>query len=229
MLNDLRAAAKRGVPIISFNPIRERALERFISPQAPFEMASLIATPISSQYHQVKIGGDMAAVKGIMKLVIEADDVARLTGGPRVVDVEFIESHTSGFEALADDVRNTSWDDILQQSGLTRAAIAEAAAVYMQAEAVMGVWGMGITQHKTGVANVQQIVNMLLLRGNMGRPGAGACPVRGHSNVQGDRTVGITEKPKPAFLDQMRDVFGFEPPRRWGHDVVEAIEAMEEG
>ncbi len=229
MLNDLRAASRRGAAIVSFNPIRERALERFVSPQQPVEMLSLIGTQISSQYHQVRIGGDMAAIKGIMKAVIEADDAAQIAGRPRIIDVEFIRTHTHGFEALADSIRRTSWDDIVLHSGLSRDAIAQVAAVYMRAKAVIGVWGMGITQHKTGVANVQQIVNLLLLRGNMGRPGAGACPVRGHSNVQGNRTVGITEKPKPEFLDRMRDVFHFEPPREWGHDVVEAIEAMVEG
>jgi molybdopterin-dependent oxidoreductase alpha subunit len=229
MLNDLRSAARRGVPIVTFNPIRERALERFLSPQAPVEMLSMSATPISSQYHQVKVGGDMAAVKGMMKVVIDADDAARATGAERVIDVDFIATHTTGFEALADDIRSTPWADILHQSGLTREAIEQAAAVYMNAKAVLGVWGMGVTQHRHGVATIQQIVNLLLLRGNMGKPGAGACPVRGHSNVQGNRTVGITEKPKPAFLDRMRDVFGFDPPREHGHDVIEAIEAMVEG
>ena len=229
MLNDLRAAARRGVPIVTFNPIRERALERFLSPQAPVEMVSGIATPISSQYHQLKIGGDMAAVKGMMKVIFDADEAARRAGQAPIIDYAFIDEHTTGFEALAGDIRATTWDDILLLSGLTRDAIEQAAAVYMNAKAVLGVWGMGLTQHRHGVAAIQQIVNLLLLRGNMGKPGAGACPVRGHSNVQGNRTVGITEKPNQAFLDRMRDVFGFEPPRDHGHDVVEAIEAMAEG
>jgi molybdopterin-dependent oxidoreductase alpha subunit len=229
MLNDLRTAAKRGVPIVTFNPIRERALERFMSPQAPVEMISLTPTPISSQYHQVKVGGDIAAIKGMMKVVIDADYAARRAGDPPVLDDAFIADHTTGFEALADDIRETSWYDILQQSGLTREAIDQAAAVYMKAKAVLGVWGMGVTQHHYGVAAIQQIINLLLLRGNMGRPGAGACPVRGHSNVQGNRTVGITEKPKPVFLDRMSAAFGFDPPREHGHDVVEAIEAMAAG
>ncbi|AHJ62636.2 NAD-dependent formate dehydrogenase alpha subunit [Granulibacter bethesdensis] len=227
MLNDLRAAAKRGAKIVSFNPIRERSLERFASPQHLGDLIKPVS--ISSHYYQVRIGGDMAAVKGIMKVVLEADDAARAAGQPRVLDVAFIETHTHGFEAVEADIRATDWKEIERASGLSRAQIEEAASIYIQAKSCIAVWGMGITQHRTGVANIQQIINLLLMRGNMGRPGAGACPVRGHSNVQGDRTVGIYEKPKPAFLDGLQRAFGFNPPREHGHDVGEAIDAMFEG
>jgi formate dehydrogenase major subunit len=229
MMDELHAAARRGVPIVTFNPLRERALERFADPKSVIEMGTLGATSISSNYYQVRIGGDAAALKGIMKALIESDDAATAAGASRVVDVEFIEKHTHGFEPLAEDLRATSWDIVEQRSGLKREDLATAAAIYANAKAVIGVWGMGITQHRRGTETVQQIANLLLLRGNIGRPGAGACPVRGHSNVQGNRTVGITEKPTSEFLDRLKDTFGFEPPRAHGHDVVSAIDAMVHG
>ncbi len=229
MLDELHAAARRGVRIVTFNPLRERALERFADPKNPLEMATLSSTTISSNYFQVRVGGDLAALKGIMKALIEADDQASASGKPRVLDVDFINTHTHGFEALAADLRATGWAAIERQSGLTRADLATAANIYAEAKAVIVAWGMGITQHRHGTENVQQIVNLLLLRGNIGRPGAGALPVRGHSNVQGDRTVGITEKPAPEFLDRLKAVFGFEPPRDQGHAVVRTVEAMVQG
>ncbi|MBV8504821.1 MAG: FdhF/YdeP family oxidoreductase [Alphaproteobacteria bacterium] len=225
MLTELHAASRRGVPIVVFNPLRERALERFAAPQDPIEMATFEATKIASQYCQVRVGGDVGALKGIMKLVLEAHD----RGDASALDVDFITRHTHGFAALADDLRQTSWDDILDVSGLTRQQLESAAAVYMRARSVIAVYGMGITQHRRGTANVQQIVNLLLMRGNFGKPGAGICPVRGHSNVQGDRTMGIDEKPRPELLDQIKKVFGFEPPRAHGHNVVNAVEAMIDG
>ncbi len=227
MLNDLRAAAKRGAEIVAFNPLRERSLERFASPQHVGDMVKPVQ--ISTQYYQVRIGGDMAAVKGMMKAVLAADDAAVAANAPRLLDVAFIAEHTRGFESLAAEIRGLSWDAIVAESGLTRAEIEHVAATYMRAKAVIAVWGMGITQHRTGVANIQQIINLLLLRGNMGRPGAGACPVRGHSNVQGNRTVGIYEQPKESFLDGMDRTFGFVSPRNHGHDVVATIEAMADG
>ncbi len=227
MLNDLRAAAKRGADIVTFNPLRERSLERFASPQHVGDIVKPV--PISSQYCQVRTGGDMAAVKGMMKAVLAADDAAVASGTARVLDAEFIAAHTRGFAALADEIRTLAWDAIVAESGLSRAEIETVAAIYVKATAVIAVWGMGVTQHRTGVANIQQIVNLLLMRGNMGRPGAGACPVRGHSNVQGNRTVGIYEQPKPAFLDGMDRTYGFVSPRHHGHDVVAAIEAMADG
>ena len=227
MLNDLRAAAKRGAEIVAFNPLRERSLERFASPQHVGDMVKPV--PISTQYYQVRIGGDMAAVKGMMKAVLAADDEAVALGQDRVLDVDFIARHTHGFELVAADIRATAWDDIVAESGLSRDEIERVAATYITSKAVIAVWGMGITQHRTGVANIQQIVNLLLMRGNMGKPGAGACPVRGHSNVQGNRTVGIYEQPKESFLAGMDRTFGFVSPRHHGHDVVAAIEAMADG
>jgi molybdopterin-dependent oxidoreductase alpha subunit len=229
MLDKLHAAARRGVQIVTFNPLHERALERFADPKNPLEMATLRSTPISSHYFQVRVGGDLAALKGVMKALIEADDEALAGGRPRVLDVDFISTHTHGFPELAADLRATSWAAIERQSGLTRAALSTAAHVYAGAKAVIAAWGMGITQHRHGTRSVQHIVNLLLLRGNIGRPGAGALPVRGHSNVQGDRTVGITERPTPEFLDRLKAVFGFEPPRSKGHAVAETLEAIVRG
>src|SRR5262249_31727587 len=146
-----------------------------------------------------------------------------------ILNLEFIAQHTHGFEAFAQDIRRTAWDEILRACGLERQQLERVAAIYMRARAVIVCYGMGITQHRHGTANVQQLVNLLLLRGNVSKPGAGICPVRGHSNVQGDRTVGIDEKPNPALLDQLEKVFGFAPPRAHGHNVVDAVQAMVEG
>jgi molybdopterin-dependent oxidoreductase alpha subunit len=212
MMSSLRDASRRGVRIISFNPFRERALERFRAPQNPLEMATLTSTPISMHLFQVRVGGDAALLKGMMKACIEADDAALAADEPRVVDWNFIPGHTQGFDPFAADLRAIPWAAIERASGLTCAEIALAARVYMEARASMLVYGMGITQHRRGTETVQLIADSALLRGNIGRPGAGICPVRGHSNVQGNRTVGITEKPAPAFLDRMQHTFGFEPP-----------------
>jgi molybdopterin-dependent oxidoreductase alpha subunit len=229
MMTSLRNASRRGARIISFNPFRERALERFQAPQSPIEMTTLSSTPISQHIYQVRVGGDVAALKGMMKALIEADDTAIAAGQPRVVDIDFIKDHTLGFETFAADLRATGWEAIERQSGLTRADLNAAAATYMQAPNTIIVYGMGITQHRRGTQNVQQLANLALLRGNVGRPGAGICPVRGHSNVQGDRTVGITEKPAPEFLARLEQRFGFAPPADHGHDVVTALEAMLRG
>ena len=229
MLTELHNASRRRVPIVVFNPLRERALERFAAPQDPIEMATFGETRIASEYCQVRIGGDVAALKGVMKLVLEAHDEASRHGAEPVLDLDFIAQHTHGFEAFANDLRQTNWEDILRVCGLPRDQLERVAAVYMRARAVIVVYGMGITQHRLGTANVQQTVNLLLLRGNFGKPAAGICPVRGHSNVQGDRTMGIDEKPKPALLDQLKKAFGFEPPRAHGHNVVDAVQAMVDG
>ncbi len=226
MLTSLRAAARRGAAIVSVNPLRERALERFQAPQNPLEMATLSATPISSLYLQVRVGGDAAVLKGMIKSCLEADDAARAADLAPVLDGDFIRGHTTGFEAMAADIRATSWEAIVHASGLPRAEIEAAAKVYREAKAAILVYGMGLTQHRRGTENVRLLTDLALLRGNVGRPGAGVCPVRGHSNVQGDRTVGITEKPAPDFLDRLGEAFGFSPPRAHGHDVVRAIEAM---
>jgi len=229
MMTSLRNASRRGVPIVAINPLRERALERFAAPQAPVEMVTLSSTRIASEYCQVKVGGDVAVLKGIMKLVLEAHEAALLAGGAPVLDLAFIEQHTVGLDALVEDISATRWEDILRVSGVERAQIERMAAVYMAAKSAIICYGMGITQHRRGTETVQQIANLLLLRGNFGRPGAGICPVRGHSNVQGDRTVGIDEKPSTELLGSIEKVFGFRPPQHHGHAVVDSLQAMIEG
>ncbi len=186
MMTSLRNASRRGAAIISFNPFRERALERFQAPQSPIEMATMTSTQISSRLYQVRVGGDIAAVKGIMKVMVEADEAARATEQPEILDWDFIHGHTVGIESLIEDLKATQWADIELRSGLARADIEYAARVYMKAERAIIVYGMGITQHQRGACNVQQLANLALLRGHIGREGAGLCPVRGHSNVQGE-------------------------------------------
>ena len=229
MLHQLQEARKRGVPIVTFNPLRERGLVSFVNPQSPVEMLSGHETVISTQYHQVKAGGDVAALTGLCKAVLEADERAQATGGPRALDTAFIEEHCHGFDEFAAAMRARTWDEIEKESGLTQGQIEQAAGTYLRAKQVMGIYGMGLTQHRNGVLNVQMLVNFLLLRGNMGKPGAGICPVRGHSNVQGQRTVGITEKPELAPLDKLKELYGFEPPRDKGMNTVEMCEAMKAG
>jgi molybdopterin-dependent oxidoreductase alpha subunit len=229
MLTTLREASRRGVPIIAINPLRERGLERFTAPQNPIEMLTLGSTPISSSYYLVKVGGDIAVLKGMMKTLLALDAKDLADGGPGLLDRAFIAEHTIGIEALLADIEATSWDAIVAASGLPRADIEAVGTVYARAKNVIINYGMGITQHRHGTGNVQQIANLLMLRGNIGRPGAGISPLRGHSNVQGDRTVGITEIPNKALLDGIVRTYGFEPPREKGHNAVEAIEAIRDG
>jgi len=229
MLHPLQEASKRGVPIITFNPLKERGLERFTNPQAPTEMLTGAQTRISSQYHQVKIGGDIAALMGMAKILIEADDKARIKGDRPVLDHAFIAEHTHGFEEFAQAARHASWPELEHRAALSKEELEAAAAVYAQANAAIGIYGMGLTQHKAGVENVQMLVNLLLLRGNIGKAGAGICPVRGHSNVQGQRTVGISEKPELVPLDRLKEQYGFEPPRWKGMTTVEVCEGIIKG
>ncbi len=229
MLHPLKACSERGVPIVVFNPLRERGLEEFIDPQNPLQMITGAATRIASRYLQVKAGGDIAAITALCKGLFELDDEALKGGGERVLDVDFIAEHTHGFEAFAAFVREQTWASLEAESGLSRADLTEAASIYAQARAVMGVYGMGLTQHKLGVDNVRMLVNLLLLRGNIGKPGAGPCPVRGHSNVQGQRTVGISEKPELVPLDKLAEQYGFEPHRGKGLNTVEACEGVLDG
>ncbi|GJE47797.1 Protein YdeP [Methylobacterium tardum] len=225
MLHPLQEASRRGVPIITYNPLRERGLERFLNPQSPTEMLTGKATRISSQYHQVKAGGDLAAIAGICKAVLAAHDAAKAKGGS-VLDEAFIRDNTSGFETFADWLRAQDWDELERRAGLHRADMESTAHVYCHSQAVIGVYGMGLTQHRAGVETVQMLVNLLLMRGNIGRQGAGICPIRGHSNVQGQRTMGITEKPELFDLDRLGQQFNFEPPREAGYNTVEACEAI---
>jgi molybdopterin-dependent oxidoreductase alpha subunit len=188
MMTELHAASRRGAKIVVFNPLRERALERFAAPQNPMEMATFSSTQIASVYCQVRVGGDVAALKGIMKLVLEADEAAVAAGLPGVLDRDFLDAHTADFDAFAADLRATHWPEIEKASGLAREQLQTVADIYCRARAVIACYGMGITQHRQGSDNVQQVANLLLLRGNIGRQGAGICPVRGHSNVQGPRS-----------------------------------------
>ncbi|WP_448100223.1 FdhF/YdeP family oxidoreductase [Luteibacter jiangsuensis] len=229
MLSTLREASLRGVPIVVLNPLPERGLERFTSPQSPVEMLTGKSVRIASTYYKLKIGGDVAVLKGMMKALLAADERAVAAGMPGVLDREFIAANTTGFEALEADLARTSWSAIERHSGLTRGEIEDAADIYAKAKNVIVCYGMGITQHAHGTENVQQIANLLLLRGNIGRQGAGICPLRGHSNVQGDRTVGITEKPNDELNEGIRRTYGFEPPTAHGHDAVAAVIAIREG
>ncbi len=226
MMTQLVEARHRGVPIVVINPMPERALMRFTEPQDPIQMATFGSTKIGSEFVHIRIGGDIAVLKGIVRAVLELDDAALAAGRPSVLDHGFIDAHTQGFAAVAADARATDWAAIEAMSGIGRAQIERVAAIYVASNATMICYGMGITQHQSGAKAIQQIANLLLLRGNIGKPGAGISPVRGHSNVQGDRTVGIDEKPTRAYLDQFETVFGFKPPQEPGHDVVESVEAM---
>ncbi|MET0268739.1 MAG: FdhF/YdeP family oxidoreductase [Duganella sp.] len=229
MLHQLQEARQRGVPVITFNPLRETGLLHFANPQSPAEMLSGAQTVISTQYLQVRAGGDSAALLGLCKALIAADDSQQAAGGARVLDSDFLAQHTAGYDDFAAAARATAWSAIEQQSGLARADLEAAAATYAGAQRVIGVYGMGLTQHRHGVQNVQMLSNLLLLRGNIGKPGAGICPVRGHSNVQGQRTVGITEKPSLAPLDQLERQYGFAPPREEGLNTVTTCRGVLDG
>jgi molybdopterin-dependent oxidoreductase alpha subunit len=229
MMGTLHEVSRRGVPIIVLNPLKERALERFADPQNAVEMSTLGSTAIASSYYQVKVGGDSAALTGIMKALLAMDEAAAGQRAGRVIDHEFIAAHTNGFETLASSLRAANWADIEYGGGLSRSSLETIAAAYAKSNATIVSYGMGVTQHLSGTSNVQQIANLLLLRGNFGKPGAGICPLRGHSNVQGDRTVGISEKPTAAMLENIEQTFGFKPPTAHGHDAVAAMEAMLDG
>ena len=224
MLGELRSAAKRGCKIVAINPLRERGLERFADPKSPGDMLSRRGSEIASHYLSPRIGGDLALALGMIKGVLARDE-----RDGAIIDHDFIGQHASGLEELRAQADATPWSDIERDTGLPRAEIEIATDVYCASKATIFCWGMGITQHTRSVATIQMLVNLLLLRGNIGRPGAGPCPVRGHSNVQGDRTMGISEKPSEDFLDRLARSFDFEPPREHGHDVVGAIGAMQRG
>lgn len=228
-LHPLQEAVKRGCKIIVFNPVREQGLVRFVNPQNPLQMLSGHATELAHMYLQVKPGGDIAALMGLCKHVLALDDVARAAGKASVLDHDFIEQHTHGFGDFVAKVRATDWDGIEQVSGLDRADLEAAAEVYAAAENVIGVYGMGLTQHVHGTQSIGLLVNLLLMRGNIGRPGAGMCPVRGHSNVQGQRTVGISEKPALVPLDKLAAMFEFTPPRDTGLTTVDACQGIRDG
>ena len=225
-LHPMKALKDRGGKIITFNPVVEQGLVSFVDPQNPLAMLTGKETKISDQYHQLKAGGDPAAILGLCKVVVEADDEAKAAGKAEVIDHAFVKQHTTGFDEFIQSCRETSWAEIEKESGLTEAALREAGEVYVTAEKVIGVYGMGLTQHTHGALNIAMLVNLLLLRGNIGKAGAGCCPVRGHSNVQGQRTVGIAEKTKLVPLDKLKELFGFEPPTKDGMNIVEAVEGL---
>lgn len=226
MLHLLQEARERDVPIVTFNPLRERGLVAFTNPLSVTQMSLGKETEISTQYHQVRIGGDIAAITGVCKALIAADDQARESGTPRVIDVDFVATHTHGFEGFCSYVRSQPWKTIEAESGLEQSALEAAAQEYARATRVIGIYGMGLTQHRRGVETVQMVSNLLLLRGNIGKSGAGICPVRGHSNVQGQRTVGITEKPELAPIAAMKARYGFTPPSKKGLNTVETCKGV---
>ncbi|KHS73290.1 FdhF/YdeP family oxidoreductase [Pectobacterium brasiliense] len=226
MLHSLRHAADRGAHVVSFNTLRERGLERFANPQNPLELLTPLSGTISETYLQPNLGGDMAAVRGMVKALLETHRQRLSAGETGLFDQDFLSTHTQQVDEYLAVVDATSWQKIEQQSGLSEAQLRYVAAIYQQSPRVICTWAMGITQHKHSVATVREIVNLQLLFGQLGKPGAGLCPVRGHSNVQGNRTMGIDEKPAAAFLDRLAAHYDFTPPYATGHNTVEALEAM---
>ena len=225
-LHPLQDAKKRGAKIVTFNPIREQGLVSFVNPQDPVAMVTGHATVISDMYLQVRSGGDIAAMMGLAKVIVEADDRAIAEGKARIIDAGFIAQHTSGYDDFLATVRITPWAKIEHESGLSEADLRAAGEIYIGAEKAIGVYGMGLTQQAHGHLNVAMLVNLLLMRGNIGRLGAGICPVRGHSNVQGQRTVGIAEKVNLIPVAKLKTLFGFDPPMDNGMNIVEATEAL---
>ena len=223
-LHPLKAAVKRGCRIVTFNPVRERGLIEFVDPQNPVQMTVGKPTVLSEMYLQVRPGGDIAAILGVAKRVLARED---RDGG--VLDRDFIAEHTTGFEAFEATARATGWEAIEAASGLTRAHLERVGDIYCVSERVIGIYGMGLTQHVHGSQSIGMLVNLLLMRGNIGREGAGISPVRGHSNVQGQRTVGISEKPELVPLDRLAAMFDFDPPRDTGRTTVEVVEGVLDG
>jgi molybdopterin-dependent oxidoreductase alpha subunit len=218
MLTALEKAKRNGARIISVNPLREAGLVRFKNPQRPRGVVGK-GTALADLHLPIRLNGDLALFQAIGALLLEW----------RAVDDDFIERHTTGFEEWAEHLRTLDWDVVRRSTGLTREQIEEAAAMFRDSEATVICWAMGITQHRNAVATVKEFANVAFLQGNIGKPGAGLCPVRGHSNVQGDRTMGIWERPPGHFLDRLHEEFGFEPPREHGFDSVAAIKALRDG
>ncbi len=228
MLSALEIAKKAGAKILAINPLPEAGLMKFHNPQSPRGVA--VGTELADVFLPVRINGDLALMQAIGALLLQAEDEAARAGRKgTVVDWDFVEQHTVGFEEWAAHVRLLDWDVVAEATGLTRAQIEQAAQMFIDSPATVICWAMGITQHRNAVATIKEITNVALVQGNIGKPGAGLCPVRGHSNVQGDRTMGIWEKPPSHFLDALGAEFGFEPPRENGLDVVDSIRAMRDG
>ena len=220
MLTTLQRAARRGAAIISVNPLSEVGLSRFKHPQEVFKLFGR-GTPIATHFVRVRLSGDHAFFRGICKFLLEMVSTT--------LDSKFLQEKTSGFEQFSTLLRSTPWIHIVEQSGVPLNQIEQIASIVRNSRAMISCWAMGLTQQRDAVATIQEIVHMHLLRGQLGRPGAGLCPVRGHSNVQGDRTMGISEKMPDSFLDALQSTFGFAPPREHGYDLVASIHAMEKG
>jgi molybdopterin-dependent oxidoreductase alpha subunit len=229
MLTALEIAKKNGATILAVNPLPEAGLLRFRNPKTPRGVSG-IGTALADLHLPIRVNGDLALFQAIGALLVQAEDAAAGAARPgTVLDVDFIERHTVGFTDWAAHVRALDWDDVLSSTGLTRAQIEQAAAMFVRSKKTVVCWAMGITQHRNAVATIKEIVNVALAQGNIGKPGAGLCPVRGHSNVQGDRTMGIWEKLPEHFGDALREEFGFEPPRERGLDVVDSIRGLRDG
>lgn len=218
MLSALEKAKAAGARIISVNPLPEAGLERFKNPQTPHGMVK--GTALNDLFLQIRIGGDQALFRLLNKMILETEGA---------VDDAFVAEHTHGYEEFAAAARAADWDETLTATGLDRATIEQALTMVLTSKRTIVCWAMGLTQHKHSVVTIREVVNFLLLRGNIGRPGAGVCPVRGHSNVQGDRTMGIFERPSPEFLDALDKEFGITSPRHHGYDVVRSIQALRDG
>jgi molybdopterin-dependent oxidoreductase alpha subunit len=224
MLTWLAEADRRGAALVHINPLIEAASRRTIVPHELADMATFRTTKVGTMNVQVRIGGDMSLLRGVAKAVFDAaaDD-------PAVLDGEFLEAYTDGLQEYRALCEAIPWSELVRASGVAESAIRELADSYMRHARVIIAWCLGVTQHEHGVDTVREIVNVLLLRGNIGREGAGTCPVRGHSNVQGNRTCGIDHRPSTQFLDRLAEVCHIDPPREHGLDVVDAIKAMHEG
>ncbi|NEB04112.1 FdhF/YdeP family oxidoreductase [Streptomyces sp. SID13726] len=223
-LSALEEAKRGGARIVAVNPLPEAGLRRFKNPQKPSGVVGR-GTRLADRFLHIKPGGDLALFQALNLLLLQAEDDRPGT----VLDHDFIDAHTAGFEEFAQQARTVDWDDVHAATGLNREEIEKVHDEVLGSERVVVCWAMGITQHKHGVPTVREIVNFLMLRGNLGRAGTGACPVRGHSNVQGDRTMGIWEQMPDSFLDALREEFGFDPPRPHGLDSVNSVKAMREG
>ncbi|MDI3407023.1 FdhF/YdeP family oxidoreductase [Streptomyces cavernicola] len=224
MLSALEETKRNGGQVVAVNTLPEAGLMRFKNPQKARGVIGR-GTEIADQFLHIRAGGDLALFQALNHMLVEADDTAPGT----VLDHAFIDAHTSGFEEFAEQSRKVSWDDVLAATGLPREEIDELFDRVLGAKKIIVCWAMGVTQHKHGVPTIREIVNFLLARGNLGRPGAGVCPVRGHSNVQGDRTMGVWERMPQPFLDALEREFGFTPPAHHGLDAVDGIRAMHEG
>jgi molybdopterin-dependent oxidoreductase alpha subunit len=225
MLTALEKAKRNGAQILAVNPLPETGLMRFDNPQTPRGLAG-IGTGLADLYLPIKVNGDLALFQAIASLLLEAHDEARDAGRAAIIDVDFIERYTSGFGDWAAHIRKLDWDVVTDATGLSRAQIEQAAAMFAASRATVTCWAMGITQHRNAVATIKEFTNVALMQGNIGKPGAGLCPVRGHSNVQGDRTMGIWERPPGHFLDALQKKYGFNPPREHGYDTVDSIRAL---